>query len=608
MRTIIVGFDSFDPGIFEPLQQAGRMPNLSKFVEAGGYSRLEVCSPPQTEVSWTSIATGVDPGSHGIFDFVHRDPQTYIPYVSLLPTKQSVLGEQFLRPYTTRTLFQEAADMGYPATALWWPALFPARPDIPVATLPGLGTPDIRGQLGVGTYFTTESKEMAKVKVAPLKAEGNGRFSGILQGPSTKTKEGMRPVVLPIIIEVTGDSSASMAFGNQKIKLELGVWSPIIELKFQAGFASTVQCITQFILTQVKGNVSVYSLPLQIHPLHSLWHYATPPSLVKDAWNVTGGFLTLGWPQDTNGLEEGCISDEQFLALCDSIFSQRKQIFFHQLGKFREGVLAGIFDCLDRVQHMFMRSNPEIVEQWYIKLDGFVGEVQSAIDKLGLEKYRFLVLSDHGFRTFDQKVHLNHWLAQCGYMKADGGTETPDLRDVSWENTQAYAIGLNSLYLNVANREGKGIVQPAEIEPLLEKIKTGLLEWKTDDGRQIISRVLLKHEAFNGPYARLGPDIVVGYAPGFRASSETGLGKSAPESLEANLDHWGADHCIDSTKVPAVLFANRDLSNMPGVSFRDIPFLALGKHLDQSYIKPPSQTGPQGQKDMEERLKGLGYL
>ncbi len=608
MRTIIVGFDSFDPSVFEPLQQAGKMPNLSKFVEAGGYSRLEVCSPPQTEVSWTSIATGVDPGSHGIFDFVHRDPQTYMPYVSLLPTKQSVMGEQFLRPYTTKTLFQEAADMGYPATALWWPALFPARPDIPVATLPGLGTPDIRGQLGVGTYFTTEPKEMQKAKMAPLKLAGDRKYTSVLEGPAAKTKEGMRPVTLPVTVEVLDDKSANVTIDKQKLKFQLGVWSPIIELQFKAGFAFNVQSITQGILTQVDGRVSLYFLPLQIHPLHSLWHYATPASLVKESWNVTGGFLTLGWPQDTNGLEEGCISDEQFLTLCDLIFTQRKKIFFHQLSKFREGVLAGIFDCLDRVQHMFMRTNPEIVEQWYIKLDEFVGEVQSAIDKLGLEKYRFLVLSDHGFRTWEQKVHLNHWLAGSGYLKVDGQSQAPDLRDVSWENTQAYAIGLNSLYLNVANREGKGIVQPAEIEPLLEKIKAGLLEWKADDGRQIISRVLLKHEAFNGPYSRLGPDLVIGYAPGFRASSETGLGKSAATPLEANQGHWGADHCIDSTKVPAVLFANRDLSNMPGVSFRDIPFLALGKHLDQSYIKPPSQTGGQGQKDLEERLKGLGYL
>ena len=126
-------------------------------------------------MSWTSIATGVDPGSHGIFDFVHRDPQTYIPYVSLLPTKQTMVGEQFLPPYTTKTLFHEAAEMGYPATALWWPALFPARPDVPVATIPGLGTPDIRGQIGVGTHLTTEPRELKKTSVIRLEATGQGQ-------------------------------------------------------------------------------------------------------------------------------------------------------------------------------------------------------------------------------------------------------------------------------------------------------------------------------------------------------------------------------------------------------------------------------------------------
>lgn len=608
MRTIIVGFDSFDPAVFEPLQEAGKMPNLSKFVNQGGYSRLEVCSPPQTEVSWTSIATGVDPGSHGIFDFVHRDPQTYIPYVSLLPTKQSVMGEQFLPPYTTKTLFHEAADMGYPATALWWPALFPARPEMPVATIPGLGTPDIRGQLGVGTFLTTEPSDMKKVKAIRLEPAGKGKFTAALEGPQVKAKDGMRPAVLPVTVEVLSESSATLTIEKQKLQLALGQWSPILELKFAAGFAFSVHAITQVILTEVKDRVSLYFLPLQIHPLHSLWHYATPPSLVKDSWTVTGGFLTLGWPQDTNGLEEGCISDEQFLELCDSIFAARQKIYFHQLDKFHEGVLAGIFDCLDRVQHMFMRTRPDIVEQWYLKLDAFVGEVQSRVDKLGLEKYRLLVLSDHGFRTFEQKVHLNHWLVGNDYMSLNRQTEAPELKDVSWEATRVYALGLNSVYLNVANREGKGTVQAEHIEPLLDEVKTRLLDWKTDDGRQVISRVLLKHEAFTGPYARLGPDLVIGYAPGFRASSETGLGKSAATSLEANRDHWGADHCIDSTKVPAVLFSSRDIRNMPGLSFRDIPFLALGKHLDQSYIKPPSQTGAQGQKDLEERLKGLGYL
>src|ERR1700690_3459767 len=95
MKTVILGFDSFDPATFERLQSAGRMPNLTKLVEQGGYARLGGCSPLQTEVSWPCIATGVEPGSPGIFDFVHRDPETFFPYVSILPSKITALGDQY---------------------------------------------------------------------------------------------------------------------------------------------------------------------------------------------------------------------------------------------------------------------------------------------------------------------------------------------------------------------------------------------------------------------------------------------------------------------------------------------------------------------------------
>jgi predicted AlkP superfamily phosphohydrolase/phosphomutase len=611
MRTIIVGFDSFDPNVFESLLAAGKTPNLARYANAGGYSRMEVCSPPQTEVSWTSIATGVDPGSHGIFDFVHRDPATYVPYVSLLPTRQSAVGEQFLPPYTTKTLFHEAADMGYPATALWWPALFPARPELPVDTIPGLGTPDIRGQLGVGTYLTTEPQEKKKVRVIKLEPADKGNFNGQLEGPQTKTKNGIQPMLQPLSLEVLDEKSARLTIGKQKLDLALGQWSPIIEIQFPAGFGVSVYAITQAILTEIKERVSLYFLPLQIHPLHSPWHYATPASLVKDAWKNVGPFLTLGWPQDTNALEDGCISDEQFFDLCCSIFDSRRKVFLRRLELFREGVLAAIFDDLDRIQHMFLRYGADLSQEWYGRLDQLMGEVQSRIDQLGLEKYRLLILSDHGFRTFEHKIHLNRWLIENGYMTlkdSTNGAGSTDLTNVDWSKTKAYALGLNSVYLNLAGREGQGIVQVHELEALLAELKARLLDWKDSHGDAIFSRVLLKHEAFTGPYTRLGPDLVMGYAPRFRASSETGLGKIGASSLEANDDHWGADHCIDSNMVPGVLFANRDLKDMPDLSFRDIPFLALGKHLDQSYIKPPSQVGPQGQKDLEERLKGLGYL
>lgn len=605
MKTLILGFDSFDPAIFEEMAGKNQLPNLEKFCSEGGYSKLQVSSPPQTEVSWTSIATGLDPGGHGIFDFVHRDPETYLPYVSILRTRQTAVGEQFVPPYTTRTFFEEAAELGYAATALWWPAMFPARPAVPVNTLPGLGTPDIRGQLGVGTLLTTEDEVLKKTSVVKLVAVGKDRFTASLPGPQTKGREGPQTLSLPITLDLIDRDLARLTVDKQQLDLKLGKWSDIVELRFKAGMLFNVHAITRFIATSLSGVVRVYALPLQIHPLHSSWHYASSGSFSKKLWKEVGPYLTLGWPQDTTGLEDGCIDDDQFLALCQSIFNRRIQILQYFLNDFHEGVLASIFDDLDRIQHMFFHNRMDVVQDWYQRLDRFVGDISAQADAWS-GKYRYLILSDHGFSEFRQKVHLNRWLAEMGYLTMKNGES--DFNSVDWSRTVAYAVGLNSIYLNIAGREGQGSVSADRVENLLNEIKSKLLDWKDAGQTSVIQKIRLKHETYSGPYTRFGPDLVVGYAPGYRASAETGLGKVPAVALEPNTDHWGADHCVDSDVVPGVIFANRDLHDFGTISFRDIPFLAIGKHLDGSNIKPPSQAGGQGQKDLEERLKGLGYL
>jgi len=197
---------------------------------------------------------------------------------------------------------------------------------------------------------------------------------------------------------------------------------------------------------------------------------------------------------------------------------------------------------------------------------------------------------------------------QEGYMQLKNDSASGDLTNVDWANTRAYSVGLNSIYLNVQGREGQGSVSPESLEETLTEISNKLQSWKDADGKSIVAKIRPKHEVYSGPFTRLGPDMVVGYAAGYRSSADTGLGKIPENVMEKNNDHWGADHCMDSDVVPGVLFANRDLRDFGKISFRDIPFLAIGKHLDQSHIKPPSQSGKQGQKDLEERLKGLGYL
>jgi len=609
MRALILGFDSFDPKLFEQFSGNGDLPNLSKLAEGDGYSPFKVCAPPQTEVSWTSIATGADPGTHGIFDFVHRNPDSYVPYVSILPTHTSAIGTQFTAPYTARTMFDEAVDQGYPATALWWPAMFPSNPGSPVRVIPGLGTPDIKGQLGLGSFYSTENgflKEGHKTPVEILSKNGN-TYKSSLKGPFVKRKGEAVPAEVEFQLDVLDANNVGLVVGGVPFSLKPGEWSPIIEVKFKTGMLMSAHALTRAIVTSTDP-LRLYFLPLQIHPLHALWQYASPKSFVKQAWEAAGSFLSLGWPQDTTGLEDGCITDEQFIALCEDIFAARERILFHFLNDFKEGVLASIFDDLDRVQHMFRRDRPEVVQDWYRRLDQFVGRVNTYLEKQNGKRPNLLVMSDHGFTDYRYKVHVNRWLMENGYLSMQEGKTEASLAAIDWNKTKAYAIGLNSLYINLKGREGKGIVPVEQVEALANEIKDKLTQWTGPDGQQIFSNVQLRHEAFSGPLLRLGPDLNLGCSAGYRASSETGLGKWEENSVEENHDHWGADHCIDPNVVPGVLFSSRGLKDFPNPSFRDIPPMVVGKYLDHSGVTPPKVSGGESSETIEERLKGLGYL
>ncbi|MEN8241359.1 MAG: alkaline phosphatase family protein [Chloroflexota bacterium] len=611
MKTILVGLDAFDPKFFEQLHEQGKMPNLGKYVEAKGYSRFNISNPAQSEVSWTSIATGQNPGGHGMFDFVHRNPKNYGIQVSLLPTKKTIVGTQFTQPHEQQTIFDYAVENGYPASSLWWPATFPARLASPIKSIPGLGTPDIFGKLGVGILFTADeisADTLTKTQLERLNSSGN-KFTGRLPGPSRAKGDSVIESFNDFSLEFSDEAHAKFSVGKKaSYDLNVGEWSPVFEITFKIGFGVSIQAVTRVILTKGKSNPWLYFLPLQIHPLKAAWAYAAPRDFIKKTWKADGPFLTLGWPQDTSGLDEGITTDEQFLALADSIVTAREQVFNTQLEQFNEGLLGIVFDTLDRVQHMFWKNNPEIIEAWYLKLDALVGRIESKIAATGNQDAKLLIVSDHGFANFDHKVHLNKFLVEQGLLTTRAG-EDHSLTHADWDNSQAYAVGLNSMYLNLAGREGQGIVTDDKQEALENKIKDALLAWKGPDGKHVVESVETNKEAFEGPYSHLGPDLLVGYAPGYRASADTGLGNWADTTIEANTDHWNADHCINPAAVQGVLFNNKGLSDYTNPSYKDIPGMAIGARL-KGRAKPPKedQLSEEDRETVEERLKGLGYL
>jgi hypothetical protein len=84
-RMIVLGVDGMDPQFLEA--HWNELPNLNRLRQQGGFRPLATTVPPQSPVAWSTVTTGMDPGGHGIFDFIHRNPRTLIPYLSTTKTE-----------------------------------------------------------------------------------------------------------------------------------------------------------------------------------------------------------------------------------------------------------------------------------------------------------------------------------------------------------------------------------------------------------------------------------------------------------------------------------------------------------------------------------------
>ena len=80
-RMIVLGIDGMDPQFLAAHWSS--LPNLNRLRTEGDFKPLQTTIPPQSPVAWSSVTTGMDPGGHGIFDFVHRNPATRMPMSSM---------------------------------------------------------------------------------------------------------------------------------------------------------------------------------------------------------------------------------------------------------------------------------------------------------------------------------------------------------------------------------------------------------------------------------------------------------------------------------------------------------------------------------------------
>ncbi len=596
---MVLGFDGADPNLLSKWMKEGKLPNLSRLAQKGTFRPLGTTNPPESPVAWASFATGLNPGGTGIFDFLRRDPQTYLPELALVSREKPkfLFGLIPIKPPKVTNerggvpFYKAVADAGYKTTVIRMPLEFPPTA-LPGGKLwAGLSVPDIRGTWGTFFYFGSDLTQWDVGdtefggKLVRLELHGNEVRTSI-EGPVDPTASSYRRISVPVDFRVSPDgNTVTIDLAGRTETVTERHWSGWFRVKFRITPFLSVRAVCRFCVLQVTPDLRLYMSPLNLDPESPPLPVSYPAGYTAELVKKHGLIKTLGWWHDTWALNEEKIDEGVFLEDLFRTMQTQAEITLDELRNDPPSLLVSIFTATDSVSHMFFRLmdpehpryDPELAKQYgdailrvYERMDQVVGEVESAM-KPGAT---LLIVSDHGFHTWRKGFNTNTWLVQSGFMalkntSAEEKTYSLDqlfgqgsfFPNVDWSRTRAYALGLGQVYLNLRGRENFGIVNPGpEADGVLEDIRRKLLAVRDPDTRQpVIQNVYLGRAIFHGAYISRAPDLQIDFLDGYRTSWQTSLGAIPSGIVVANMKKWSGDHCASDPSDTAGIF----LSNRP---------------------------------------------
>jgi predicted AlkP superfamily phosphohydrolase/phosphomutase len=583
-KVIVLGLDGLEPTIVERMMADGALPNLAHLRQRGAYRHIATSTPALSPVAWSTFATGCDASRHAIWDFLARDRRSYLPRLSssevygstrfwkLGPLRIPRGGTGVRSLQKSKTFWKVLAEHGVFASVLRVPITFPAE-EIHGVMISGMCVPDLRGTQGSFTYFTTSPVQAERIGGLVVRVEErNGVIATSIPGPRSPFDDTTLRIPLTLRVD-RGGGHVTVSVNGTSHTLRANEYTPWVRLGFHAAPGVTLRGIARFYLKSLDGEIALYMTPIHIDPEKPAMPIAYPPVFSTHLAKLQGPFATLGLAEDTWALNEGALDEAGWLAQAYGFHEERKRMWFHSLERLRSGVAVCVFDLPDRLQHMFFRHlesdhpanrgkpaspHTDAIERMYRDCDALVGETM----RYAKSDTALFVLSDHGFKTFRRGVDLNAWLVANGFMTLESGTGPGEyLESVDWSRTQAYSLGLGSIYVNLKGRERHGVVEKADVAGVKQRIVDGLTGLRDTNGSLAVRRVIDVQQTFAGPYTDDGPELIPGFAEGYRESWDCARGIVGAAVFEDNTRAWSGDHCMDPEIVPGVLFSSIPLAS-----------------------------------------------
>jgi predicted AlkP superfamily phosphohydrolase/phosphomutase len=549
-KVMIIGLDGVPLDIIQRWAASGHLPTLRRLMKEGASGQLRSTIPPTSGPSWSSFVTGMNPGKTGIYDFLYRKEGTY----HFPPVNASQRGGT--------TVWRYLSEAGYRVGVLNLPMSYPVE-QINGFMVSGWMTP----------YTATDF-----IHPPELAAELEQEIGQYRIYPTETFTESRKDSFLKATYDLLDMRTRTALYLARTKRSDV----------FMAIFFDTDRV------------------------LHQLWHYLDPEH---------------PWRTDTEDRER--VVRDYFQKVDESI------------GRLLEYADEETLVIILSDHGMGCANNFIVLNNWLLD----TGLLRLKRDPWTRTK-EFMFRRGFTLRNVHQVADRLHLARQAEYVAGYFVDHLLKLAflsflDVDWSQSKAYSFGrhLGSIYINVKGREPQGIVEPgAEYEAVRDEIEHLAYDFRDPrTGRKMIGQVLRREEIYTGPHLERAPDLILRpHEPSDIFFGLADFGHRETVSTVYRYSGMHRDYGMLIMKGPGV----RQERAIEGAAIQDIAPTVLhtmglpvpadmdGRMLADAFLdeyvaafpvtisEPPTSEETtdwsgyteEGEKEIMERLEGLGYL
>lgn len=550
-KIVIIGLDGVPLELIQRWAASGHLPTLQRLMSTGVVGSLRSTVPPTSGPSWSSFMTGMNPGKTGIYDFLYRREGTY----QFPPVNASLRGGT--------TLWRYLSDAGYRVGVLNIPMSYPVEP-VNGYMISGWMTPYQATDYTYPSELMEElEREIGNYRIYPTETFSENRKESFLRA-TYDLLEMLTRTAIYLARTRPSDVFMTVFFDTDRV-------------------------------------------------LHQLWHYLDPDHPWRRdredrEWVVRDYFHQLD--ESIAAVLNAAQADENTLVI---VLSD------HGMGRAQNFIVLN--NWLLEVGLLRLRNDLRTGLKEFMFRQGFtLRNVHQVLDRLGLARQAEYVAG----------YFVDHLLKMMFLS----------FLDVDWRNSKAYSFGrhLGSIYVNLKGREPQGIVEPgAEYEAVRDEIERLAQEFRDPKtGRKLIGQVLRREEIYTGPYLPRAPDLIL--RPAEPSDIFFGLADFGHRETVSMVYRYSGMHRDDGMLImngPGV----RPGGEIEGAAIVDIAPTVLhtmelpipsdmdGRVLTEVFMPDYIEAFPirigepvvwaemegvsyteEGEKEILERLRGLGYL